>query len=131
MNDFLRITAGVLVAAVIGFSFSGKNKEISMVLGLSVCAMALCAVFTYVEPIIAFMEQLLEHTSVAQSHLRTILKAVGIGLVAQIASMICNDSGNSALGKTLQICSAFVILWLSLPMMQELMDLILRILGEL
>ena len=62
--------------------------------------------------------------------LQVILKSVGIALVSEIAMMVCADSGNAALGKALQLMSTGVILWLSLPLMKSLLQLVQRIVGE-
>jgi hypothetical protein len=47
--------------------------------------------------------------------------------VAEIAGLICTDAGNAALAKTIQILATAVILWLTLPLMQALLDLVRKI----
>lgn len=61
---------------------------------------------------------------------QTILKAVGIGLIGELASLICADSGNAALGKTVEILTAGVILWLSIPLMTALLELVQQMVGS-
>ena len=63
--------------------------------------------------------------------LEILFKCVGIGLLAEISVLVCNDMGNASMGKTLQILATVVILWLSLPMLNSLLELMGRILGEL
>ena len=63
--------------------------------------------------------------------LRILLKAVGIGLVSEIAALVCADAGNSSLGKTVQLLGSAVILWLSLPLFTMLIELLQRIMGAL
>ena len=58
------------------------------------------------------------------------LKAVGIGVISEIAVLICQDSGNAALGKGLQLLATIVVLWLALPLMQGLLELVQKILGD-
>ena len=60
-----------------------------------------------------------------------LLKAVGIGLVSEIAGLVCNDAGNGSLGKTLQMLGSAVILYLSLPIFTAMLELIREILREL
>ena len=62
--------------------------------------------------------------------LSVLLKAVGIGLIAEIAALICADAGNAALGKTIHIMAVGAILWTALPLLSGLVDLIHQILGE-
>ena len=60
-----------------------------------------------------------------------LLKAVGIGLVSEIAGLVCTDAGNGSLGKTLQLLGSAVILYLSLPIFTAMLELIREILREL
>ena len=60
--------------------------------------------------------------------LKILLKSVGIGLIGEICGAICSDSGNGSLGKMLQLLSASVILWLSLPILEQVLDTITEIL---
>ena len=63
--------------------------------------------------------------------LHSVLKAVGIGLLAELTGQICADSGNASLGKSLQILATAVILWLMLPLFTQLIDLLEEILGAI
>lgn len=60
-----------------------------------------------------------------------LLKAVGIGLVSQIAGAVCTDAGNGALARQLQLLGNAAILYLSLPLFSGLLELLQEILGEL
>ena len=52
-------------------------------------------------------------------------------MIGDVAGLICADAGNAAMGKGLQFMAVAVILWLSLPMMNALLELIEGILGNL
>ena len=45
--------------------------------------------------------------------------------------MICEDSGNGALGKALQFLASAVILYLSLPLLSKLLDIVEGMLDNL
>ena len=60
--------------------------------------------------------------------LQIVMRSVGIGLLSEITLHICTDSGNTALGKTLQILGNAIILWLSLPIFTKIIELIEEIL---
>jgi hypothetical protein len=52
-------------------------------------------------------------------------------LIGELAGLICSDAGNAALAKSIQILTTAVILWLSIPLFESLLDLVQAILGEL
>lgn len=85
---------------------------------------------SYLEPVVDVFHKLQSWGQLDWDMLSIVLKALGIGLVAEIACLICADAGNAALGKALQYLATVVILWLSVPLLSSLMDLITQIMGE-
>ncbi len=90
----------------------------------------LAAAARYIEPILDFLTRLQDISGLDPELLEILLKAVGISVVAEIASLVCNDSGNAAMGKAIQILASGVVLWLSLPLMESLLSLVERIVGD-
>lgn len=131
MTGYLQVIAGALVAVVLGLALSKQGKDITLLLGLAVCCMVLAAAIAYLKPVMEFITKLKSIGQLDSQWISVMLKAVGIGLIAELSSLICADSGNSALGKTIQILASAAILWLSVPLMSALMDLIQKILGEI
>lgn len=130
MAGFLQVVAAVLVAVVLGLSLSKQGKDIPLLLGIAVCCMALAAAVSYLEPVVDFIRSLQALGGLDSDMMSIMLKAVGIGLIAEVAGLICADSGNGALGKTVQIVASAAVLWLSVPLMTALMELIQKIVGE-
>ena len=62
--------------------------------------------------------------------MKIVLKSAGIGLVGEVACMVCADSGHSSLGKAVQLLGNGTILWLSLPLFSGMLDLLREILGQ-
>lgn len=131
MELYWKAAAAVLLTAVLTLAVGKQDKDIGLLLSLAVCTMVAAATLSYLEPVLDFLRRLEELGDLQGDMMGILLKAVGIGLVAEIAGMICADSGNASLGKTIQILSAGVILWLSLPIFTALLDLVQQILGEL
>ncbi len=130
MENFWQSTAAVLLAVVIGIALSRQGKDSHLLLTLAVCCMVAGVAISYLTPVISFIYQLQAVSQIDQELLQILLKAVGIALVGEITALICADGGNSALGKSIQLLSAAVILWLSLPLLQKLLELLQDILGE-
>ena len=124
MDTFIKAAAGVLIAVTVGLSLSKNSKDMSMLLALAVSAMVLAAAITFLEPVFSFFSKLQSLGHLNSQLLHTLIKAVGIGLLSEIVSLICADSGNASLGKALQILASAVILRISIPLFTELLDLI-------
>lgn len=130
MSLFWKAAAVVLLAVVLGLSL-GKQKDIGVLLTMAVCCMVAMIAIFYLEPVLDFLRELETLGDLQGDMLGILLKAVGIGLVSEIAGLVCTDAGNGSLGKTLQMLGSAVILYLSLPIFTAMLELIREILREL
>ena len=130
MDLFYKITAAALVTTVLTLVVRREEKDFALLLTMAGCAMAGIVLLTFLEPVLSFLSTLQTLGDLSGDMLLILMKAVGVGLVAEIAGMVCADGGNASLGKVIQLVGSAVILWLSLPIFQMLMDLMIRILGE-
>ena len=130
MELYWQGAAAVLLTVILGLSLGSQKKDMGLLLTIAACCLVATAAISYLRPVITFVQ---EHQTLGQlddGMLEILLKAVGIGLIGDIASLICTDAGNGALGKTLQLLTSAVVLWLSLPLLNSLLELIQEMLGE-
>ena len=128
MDIFLKAVACVLITVVLCLVLAKQGKDISLVITIAVCCMIVTAAISYLRPVVDFIQRLESLGQLNSGMLEILLKAVGIGLLAEIAGLICSDAGNSSLGKALQLLASAAILWLAIPLLNELIELIKRIL---
>lgn len=131
MGLFLKACGAVLLAVILILALGNRTKDMSMVLAIAVCSMAALTALEYLKPVLTFVSQLEEIGGLDHSMIRILFKVVGIGLVSEIAALVCSDSGSSSLGKAVKLLGSAVILWLSLPLYSMLVELLQRILGGL
>lgn len=131
MEKFIKVAAGVLVALVLYLILNKQGKDFAVLISLGVCCMVVSAVLAFFRPLITFIEKLEQLGNFDSGILQILLKSVGIGILTEIVSLICADAGNASMGKSLQILASVVILWLSIPLFSDLMDMIQEILVAL
>ena len=124
MSTFLKIAAGVLIAALLTLMLSKQRKDISVLLVLAVCSMTFAVSMQYLEPVIALLQKLNTIANLDTGMLKILIKSVGIALLAEIVSLICADSGNVTLGKSIQVFAGVMVLYLSTPLFNKLIELI-------
>ena len=129
MERFLQAAAGIMAAVIMWIILSKQGKEYALLLSLGACCLVLLVMFRFLEPVLDLLRQLQTLGNLQPEWLSVMLKAVGIGLVVEMGALICSDAGNAALGKTLQILGAAAVLWLSIPLMNSLVELLQEILG--
>lgn len=131
MEKFLQVLAGVLLTVVLGIAISRQNKDITLLLTTAACCMVVTAAAGYLRPVMDLVGELQILGDLDPKMMQSILKAVGICLLAEISALICTDAGNAALGKAIQLLASAVVLWLSLPLISGLLDMVQRIMGEI
>ena len=130
MALFWKAAAAVLLAVILGLALD-RQKDFTVLLTMAVCCMAAMIALSYLEPVLDFLRELEALGDLQGDTLGILLKAVGIGLVSEIAGMVCSDAGNGSLGKTLQMLGSAAILYLSLPVFSALLELVREIWREI
>lgn len=124
MDLLIKTIACALVAVMLSILLPHDRKEISMLLGIAACSIVGIGAVTYLQPAMELLHRL-EQIGNLDSHMIGILfKVVGIGVVTEIAVLVCKDLGNDAVGKMLQILGSSAILWITIPLFEEFVALI-------
>ena len=131
MAIFWKVTAFVLIAAILVVTTEKEEKDIAILLSVAACTMVIMTTCTVFEPVISFLHKLEVMADLQSGVLRTILKIAGIGLIYEITEMILSDSGNTALAKGIQLFSSAIILNISIPIFDTFLNLLQQILGAI
>jgi stage III sporulation protein AD len=131
MDIIWKAIGGTLVAVVLGLVLGKRNPDISAVLSLCVCCMLLASAMYFLKPVVALIAQLGTLSGVKTDILEILTKAVALSLVSQIASMLCTDAGNSALGKGIEIAAVCAILWTAIPLFSGMIQLVNDIISNI
>ena len=131
MEMFLKAVAAALITAVLCLVMAKQGKDTAVPLTVLACIMILTVALGYLNQLVEFFDKLEDLVGLEGDYFRILLKVVGIGIIGEMSSMICADAGNGALGKALQILGTVLILCISLPLFEGLLDLIGSILEGL
>ena len=131
MENYFKAVAAALITAVLCLIFAKQGKDMVVLLTILACVMILGTAMGYLSQLLDFYHTLEHLIGLEGDHFQILLKVVGIGMVGEVSAMVCADAGNAALGKALQVFGTILILCLSLPLFQGLLDLIGSILGGL
>lgn len=128
---FWKTTAGILIAVVLVLAVGKQEKDLAMILTMATCVMVGITSFAVLEPVVDFLYRLAELGNFRLETLKILMKITGIGIISELAQMICKDSGNTALSHGMQMLGTAMILLLSLPVLEMFLELLQQILGEL
>jgi len=128
MDLYLQAAGSVLVATLLCLTVGCQNKTFSSLLAMAVCAMVLLLGLKLLEPVTAFLEELQSLGNLSGDMVGILLKTAFIGMLTEVAALLCTDSGNGSLAQALRMMGILVILWLSLPVFRGLLELVQKIL---
>lgn len=129
MELFLKTAAGTMLALVLILTVGRQEKDIALILGITACCMTALAALQSFRPVLEFLFRLEAVADLQENNIRILLKAVGIGLISELIAALCSDAGYGSLGKQVQLLGSAVILGLSLPLLETLLELVENLLG--
>lgn len=130
MSEYIKWAALVLVGLILSLVIGRQSRDMSLLLTLAVCVLVSIAALTFLEPVMDLLRELRRLGNLSGEAISILLKAAGIGLLSELASLICADAGEGAMGRALQILSNAAILWLSLPLFQQILTMIEGVLAQ-
>lgn len=130
MELFWKTVGATLISAILTLVLERQNRDYSILLTVAASAMVSIAAAKLLEPVLVFLGQLEAMGGLSSDLLLSLIKVFGIGMTGEIAASVCNDAGNSSLGKGLHFLANAAILYLSVPVFSSLTELFLQILGD-
>lgn len=124
MEHFFQAAAAVLLAVILMLCLKKSQTGIGEMISIFVCSVLAILAISYLKPLIEFIQSIQRLNMMDNQLLKTVFKVVGICVIAEIVELICIDSGNSAMGKALQLLSSAVVVWLAIPLMTSFLELI-------
>lgn len=131
MELFLKTAAGCMLSLILILMLGKQERDLAAMLSIAVCCMIALTALTTLAPVMDFLRRLESEGNFGPFGLDSIVKMVGIGLVSELVATLCQDAGNASLGKQVQLLAGIVILKLSLPLLETLLELIENLLGDL
>lgn len=128
MEFYLQASAMVLVAVILILLLGRQNRDLSLMVTMGVCCLVCAGAGIFLEPVIDFLSELRRLGELDPELVGVLLKCAGIGLISELIGLVCADAGEASIGKALQFLSNAVILFLSLPLLRQLVAILQEVL---
>ena len=130
METFLQAVGLTLLGVVLVLAVGRQNRDTGLLLSLAVCTVICTAAVGYLGSLTDFLGEIRMLGNLDREFLAILLKCAGIGFLAEIAGLVCADAGESAMGKALQILANAAVIFLSLPLLKKMLELLEEVLGR-
>ena len=125
----MQIAALCVVCAVLALVVRGRSPEFAFCAALGCCAVCIAAAAALIAPVLDFLRELQELAGLSDAMMAPLLKTVGIGLLTQLAGAFCTDAGEKSLAKVIELCGAFLAVYVSLPLAGAVLRMLRTLMG--
>ncbi|MBQ7290470.1 MAG: stage III sporulation protein AD [Clostridia bacterium] len=122
MNEIIKICGVALVGLVAVSVMRGLKNDFSAFVGIATGLVLLGFAVGALYPLIEYVQKITEGSGFSL-YIETILKALGIAVVAESAADICRDFGESAIAARVEFAAKSLIMLLALPVVESLLAL--------
>ena len=126
--EIIKIIGIALIALIIIILLKQYRPEFAIYISLLTGVLILLLVMDELQGIITLLQSLASKASINSTFLTLLIKITGIAFLSEFAVSICKDSGESAVASKIEIGSRIIIIAMSIPIISNLLEIILKIL---
>ena len=131
MELFLRSTALLLVGLLLSLIVNKRSADLGLLLVLAISCTVCLACAEYLSAMMDFLSEVRLLGGLDRNLFSVLLKCAGIGFLSEVCCLICQDSGQNTLAKVLQILANCTVVYLSLPMLRQLLQILEEVIGSI
>lgn len=126
--DIFKILALAILTCIATIIVRQIKPDFASIVAIAGGVVILLFVLNYLGDVLAVFQNIINKTGLSPTLFSTILKIVGIGYLTEFTANLCNDSGNSSLATKVGLAGKIIILFVSLPIITNLIEIIMEIL---
>lgn len=126
--DIIKLIGIGLIALVIIIIVKQYKPEFAIYVSLAAGILILSMTFDTISQIINLIESYSQKVSISNKFIVVLLKITGIAILAEFATSICKDAGETAIATKIDIGSKVLIIASSIPIISSLLEVILKVL---
>ena len=126
--DIVKIIGVGLIALIIIIILKQYRPEFTMYVSILAGVIILIMLVNPISGIINLINSIASKANINTQFIRILIKTTGIAILTEFAVSICNDSGETAIASKIDVGGKIIIVALSTPIIQALMETVLKVL---
>ena len=127
----IKITGLVLCEILVFVLLRQYKSEYAVLVQLCGGVVILFMIFSQLKDVIVFFKGALDSSGISSDYISSLIKALGIALITQIATDLCKDNGETALAGQVEFAGKVIIIGVSLPVLRGITQLLLGIVEKI
>ena len=128
MEEIIKIVGIGLIALVIVIILKQYRPEYTIYVSIFAGVLILTLTMSKISGIINLLKSISDKTYINKQFLGILLKITGVAIITEFAVSICIDAGEKAIASKIEIGSKVIIIAMSIPIISNLLEIILKIL---
>lgn len=129
MELFLQICGIGILTALLAMVIKRTNSALGVLLSVACCVALGVMAAQVLKPIVEFVQSLQQTANLNGTLMKPLLKTVGVGILTQITGAVCQDAGEAAMAKMVELCGSLVALYVALPLLTAVLSLLNQLTG--
>lgn len=125
--EIFQLVGIALVTAVAALVLKGTKPEMALAVTVAGSIVMLLFAFEIMRGSLSLFQKIASSTGIDSSLVKILLKMIGIGYLVEFSAGILSDFGQNALADKLVFCGKIIILVLSVPIVENVLRLILKL----
>lgn len=121
--EIAAIAGVVIVAAFLAVILKQQRPEYAMAVTLLAGIVILTLILTKAMPVFSSIKGLIDASNLPGEYGQILFKALGLGLLTQLAADACKDAGETALATKAEFAGKVALLLLALPLFEKIAEL--------
>lgn len=130
MEILIRVGVMGIIAVIFASVLKKNGAELSILLTLAACILSAVTATELIAPIQSFLSRLRDFTGLEEELMTPVLKTVGIGILSQLCATVCDDAGEGAIAKMIELTAALLSIYVCLPLMEAVLEMIRTVGGK-
>jgi stage III sporulation protein AD len=125
--EIVQITALGIIAAVLIVVIKAQRPEWALLASIAAGILIFSFIIGKLSAVLSMLDNYSKKINIDSIYITTLLKIIGIAYIAEFGSEICKDAGESAIASKIELAGKVIIVFLAVPIVVSLLELILRI----
>lgn len=123
----------IAIAGIIGVLFAVQLKsvrpEYATYLGMATCVILFFYGISRLSFVVDTLRSIQNYIPISDVYIKALLKIIGVTYIAEFCASICKDAGYQSVAGQIEVVGKLVILALSMPVLQALLETIDGLIG--
>ncbi|MBQ2713417.1 MAG: stage III sporulation protein AD [Clostridia bacterium] len=126
--DIFKILAIAILTCIASLIVKQVKPDFASLVSLAGGVVILLLLINYISSILDVFRGIIDKANLSPTLFSSILKIIGIGYLTEFTANLCTDTGNSSLASKVGLAGKIIILFLALPIITNLLEVIMGIL---